>query len=353
MRSSRNPLLPMLLLLALAPGVWPAEPEKPAPLDALDRGKILPRLKPPRNVPPETLVELGSRDGRWDTIAARPDGKALAVSEPAGAIVIWTLPGFQTMARLNQREVVVLTFSPDGKLLAAGDSRGGLRIWSFNGNTPVNRATLPNVHKDGPMWSLAFAPDGKTLASAGADGAIKLWDLKSGKPVLRSTIRAHEQVVRQLVFAHDGRLLASAGSSDRTAKLWDLAGPEPKQKAVLKCDGPVASVSFAPDGKLLATASYDGKVRVWSLDGEQAAVQQTIEMASKKARLVQFNPDGKSLAVLLLDERGERIAVRALDGRKLCDWEFPHHVQGMTFVDFHHLATANEDSAYILRLPRE
>ncbi len=78
----------------------------------------------------------------------------------------------------------------------------------------------------------------------------------------------------------------------------------------------------------------------------------TIELEPKSVRLVEFSADGKSLAALLLDERGEHIAVRNREGAKLFDWEFPHHIQGMTFADAHHLATANEDSIYILRLEK-
>jgi hypothetical protein len=80
------------------------------------------------------------------------------------------------------------------------------------------------------------------------------------------------------------------------------------------------------------------------------SVETKIEMAKKSVRLVQFAPDGKSFAVLLLDERGEHIAIRGRNGERLYDIEFNHHVQGMTFVDARHIVTANEDSVYVLRL---
>ena len=49
------------------------EPVRPSALDKLDRDKIPARLKPPKDAPRETLVELGLRDGRWDTIAAQAE----------------------------------------------------------------------------------------------------------------------------------------------------------------------------------------------------------------------------------------------------------------------------------------
>src|SRR5262249_36520461 len=161
-----------------------ADEPQPSPLDGVDRKKVPVRLKPPKSAPAESLVELGLRDGRWDTIAVRPDGKMIAASEPAGAVYLWSLPSFQRGGRPNQPRTVVLAFAPDNKLRAAGDAKGNLRLWSLTatGANPLSNHT--GIHKDGPMWSLAFAPDGKCLATAGADGLIKLWDLKDGKPTL-------------------------------------------------------------------------------------------------------------------------------------------------------------------------
>ncbi len=321
-----------------------------SPLDSLDAKKIPARLRPGKSAPPETLVELGLRDGRWDTLAIRPDGKALAASEPAGLILIWSLPDFRQAAKLNHREVVALAYSPDCKTLAATDAKGNLRLWTI-ASPPVPRVLLQSIHKDGPVWSLAWSPDGKTLATAGQDKVIRLWDTKPAKPTLKATLNGHEKIVRQLAFSPDGSILASAGSSDRVAKLWDLSAATPKEKAALRCDGPVASVSFSPNGLSLATASYDSRVRIWKLEGESPMVELNLDMGQKAVRLVQFSPDGKSFAVLLPSDTGERIAIRKTDGDKLCDWSFVHHIQGLTFApDGRHVATANEDSLYLLRL---
>lgn len=339
--------IPALLITLVSTAV---RGDEPSPLDAIDAKKVPVRLRPGKSAPPETLVELGLRDGRWDTLAIRPDGKALAASEPAGLIVIWSLPDFRQVARLNHREVVNLAYSPDGKTLAAADAKGNLRLWTI-ASPPVPRALLQSVHKDGPVWSLVWSPDGKTLATAGQDRVIKLWDMKSAKPSLKATLAGHEKIVRQLTFSPDGALLASAGSSDKVAKLWDMSDMPPKEKAVLPCDGPVASVSFSPDGKTLATASYDSRVRVWKLDGGKPEIETNIDMGQKSVRLVQFAADGKALAILLPNEAGDRVAIRNRDGDKIIDWPFAHHIQGLTFApDGRHLATANEDSLYLLRL---
>lgn len=343
-------LLALSLLAAVLTSFSLTSADEPSPLDSLDAMKIPAKLRPPKSAPPETLVELGLRDGRWDTLAVRPDGKRLAASAPDGTVMIWSLPELKLATRLKHPGIVALAYSPDGKTLAATDAKGNLRLWTI-GSPASPRALLQQIHKGGPAWSLAWSPDGKTLATAGQDKVIKIWDARPARPVLKATIAAHEKVVRQLAFSPDGTLLASAGSSDKVAKLWDLSGAKPVQKAEMACEGPVASVSFSPDGKALATASYDSKVRIWKLDEDKPAAELTVDMGQKAVRVVQFSPDGKSFAVLLPSDMGEKIAIRGRDGSKIRDWSFLNHVQGMTFApDGRHFATANEDSVYLLRL---
>lgn len=323
---------------------------EPSPFEKIDAKRIPAKLKPPGSAPAETLVQLGLRDGRWDTIAVRPDGKLIVVSDPSGSIMTWSVPGFQSLGRVPYKEAVVLAFSADSKFLAAGDAKGNLKMWVYNGNAMVAIDSKSAPHKGGPLWAIAFAPDGKMLATAGSDRVIKLWDIQLGKLTLRATIEAHEKVIRQIAFSPDGSVLASAGSSDKIAKLWDVKAAKPALKAELHCDGPVASVSFAPDGNALATASFDGKVRIWKLEGDTATAEVAMDMPKKSVRFVQFSPDGKVIAALVLDERGEHIAIRGRNGEKLHDWEFNHHMHGIAFADSRHLVTANEDSVYVLRL---
>jgi len=326
-----------------------AEP-KPAPLDSLQPAKVPAWVKPPESAPAGTLAMLGLRDGRWDTIAARPDGKMIAASDPAGQVFLWTLPDFKQTFKMKYNQVASLAFSPNNRLLAASDASGAVRLWTIRDTVATPRAQLTPPHKDGPVWALAFSPDSKTLATAGSDKVIKLWDVAAAQPTLKATVSAHAKTIYQLTFSPDGMLLASAGSADKVAKLWDVSGDKPKEKASLPGDGSVASVSFAADGKALATASFDGKVRVWKLDGEKPEVETTIDMPRKAVRLVQFAPDGQSLAALLKGENDDKIAIVTRSGEKLRDLDFNTHVDAMTFIDAHHLATTNEDSIYVIRL---
>lgn len=335
------------VLLLIASVVHAAEP-----LDKLDPAKVPAKLRPPDSAPPGTLAMLGLRDGRWDTIAARADGKMIAVSEPAGTIVIWSLPDFKQVAKLNHPKVVALAFAPSGKTLAAADAKGTIRLWTI-GTGATARATINAAHRDGPVWSLVFSPDGKTLATAGGDKLIRLWNVGTDQPSPRTSIKAHEKTIFGLVFSPDGELLASAGSADRVAKLWYVRPEKLVGKSVLECDGPVSSVSFAPDGKRLATASVDSKVRLWKVDGETTALETTINMPIKAVRRVQFAPDGNSIAALLKGETSDKIVITDSSGDKPHELAFNHPIDGMTFIDAHHLATTNEDSVYVIRIGKD
>lgn len=338
-------------LLAAIIGCLALRADEPSVLDKLEAKKIPAKMRPPESAPAETFLELGSRDGRWDTLAIRPDGRVLATSEPAGALVLWSLADLRPGAKLVHREIVVLAWSPDGKTLAASDAKGNIRLWSVGTGTPSARAILSNVHKDGPIWSLAWSPDGKWLASAGQDKVIKLWDASQSRPALKATLTGHEKVIRQLAFSPDGQRLASAGSSDKVVRLWDMSAMPPKPAGELPCEGPASSLSWTPDSKALAVASYDSKVRIWKLDGEKPEPELSIDMGQKAVRWVLFAPDGKSFAVHLPADLGDRVAVRDREGGKLFDWSFRHHIQGLTYApDGRHLLTANEDSIYVLRL---
>ncbi len=233
------------LFVAMGTGLPLDAADSPSPLDSLDAAKIPARLRPAKSAPAEAMVELGLRDGRWDTLAIRPDGRRLAASDPDGTIMIWSLPELKQVAKLKHPGIVALAWSPGGKTLAATDAKGNLRLWTIS-SPVVSRALLRQIHRGGPAWSLAWSPDGKVLATAGEDRVIKLWEINSTRPRLKSTWVAHEKVVRQLAFSSDGQLLASAGSSDKVAKLWDMTAAKPKLKAELKCDAPVASVSLRP-----------------------------------------------------------------------------------------------------------
>src|SRR5262249_57128213 len=130
-------------------------------LDGVERERLPAKLKPPMSAPPGTLAMIGLRDGRWDTIAARPDGKMIAASDPAGAILLWSLPDFKQVAKLSHQRVVAPAFSPAGKTLAAGDAKGGIRLWNVAGGGAGGRGASPDAHKGGPGWALAVSPDGR------------------------------------------------------------------------------------------------------------------------------------------------------------------------------------------------
>ncbi len=100
----------------------------------------------------------------------------------------------------------------------------------------------------------------------------------------------HSASVFDIEFSPDGQILASA-SADHTVRLWTLEG-EP----AAVCSGhwdQVHSVKFSPDGQLLASASADRTVRLWRRDGVPV---RTLKGHGDRVFSLCFSPDGKRLA---------------------------------------------------------
>jgi WD40 repeat protein len=324
-------------------------------LDAIDSKKLLGKLKPGKSAPPEAVAVLGLQEGRCDCLALRADGKMLAYSGSDGLIRLWDLTTLKQQVPLRFTQVVCLAFSPDGKILAAGDSAGSIKLWDFQPGRPAVQRLPFVAHKaDEPTWAIAFSPDGKTLASGGADGKVQLWEVgTAGKSKLKATLTGHKKFVRGLSFASGGKFLASAGADDGTFRVWDLSASPPKPQVVDLKDA-VATVDFAPDGQTLATSSFDGMVRLWTLDGEQWKEKTAIPCEQKAVSSVAFMGDGDKLVVLMRNKTGPRLSVVDLTGKKLFETKFAHPVHMVTgSPDGRHVIAVNEDSTYILRLPKD
>src|SRR5205823_1570227 len=139
-------------------------------------------------------------------------------------------------------------------------------------------------------------------------------------------------------------------------RLWTIAGQAVTPRALLATahkEGPVWSLAFSPDGKILATAGPDLVIKLWNVGSEKPTLKTTVLAHAKTIYQLAFAADGQSFAALLKGENEEMIAIRDRAGNKLHDLEFNHHVDAMTFIDAHHLATTNEDSVYLIRVKKD
>ena len=105
-----------------------------------------------------------------------------------------------------------IAFSPDGRFFAAVCEDNVAIIWSLPSFSQVHRLE----HRATP-YAIAFSPDGERIATGGMDGVIHIWDAQIGQLIV--DLRGHMSYVYDLAFSPDGRYLASAGG-DMTVRLW-------------------------------------------------------------------------------------------------------------------------------------
>jgi WD40 repeat protein len=236
---------------------------------------------------PATIMPPGgaaaSPAGVVPTSALSPDGRALAVTRPDGAVELQVAatgalarpalrPGVESPARL--------AFSPDGTELAGINGRT-VTIWSLRDGT-AHDFFLPLGLAGHEAGGLAFSPDGRLLAVTAPDGQIML--LRTTFPITATSL-AGAGPTCDLAFSPDGRYLAAATPGG--AQLWDTASrqrtatltaspdsaaaSEPVSVDGADCTGTVA-VSFVLGGtKLAATDGHT--ITIWTLaNGARASL---------------------------------------------------------------------------------
>ena len=120
------------------------------------------------------------------SVAAAPDGRALASGDADGNVDLWDVQsGAKTRSHKLDHAVEAVTFSADGKLLATGGADQTVRIFDASSGAVVKTLKCGSY-----IESLDFSPDASMLVAGTRTPGLELWDLRPAHPVARSRPRA-------------------------------------------------------------------------------------------------------------------------------------------------------------------
>jgi eukaryotic-like serine/threonine-protein kinase len=290
------------------------------------------------------------------SVAFDPSGQRLATAGADGAVRLWDIASWRSLATFHghTQSVTCVVFDPLGGRLASASSDQTAKVW----NSSAGREALVWRGR-GPVVRLAFFPDGRRLVlggnAEGTDGRIQptvtILDSVTGKAVeFRSDSSAVADSVNGVAVSISGNMVAAAFanqraelraadsgailatlptpnvelqaaafSADRTAlglvglapsaerheryegtrsggylAVWDLIQRRERWRLISSETNKIRGIDFSPDGRTLATADNEATVTLWN-----AADGTVIRRLLGHRRLVSwvaFSPDGRRLA---------------------------------------------------------
>jgi WD40 repeat protein len=194
-------------------------------------------------------------------MAVSPDGKLLAVSDPAAKCVrLYDVASMSLRSYVQCKDVpYYLCFSADGsQLVTAHDDCA--KLWNVADRSHVRDFTGHTSFVNVPC----FSPDTTLLVTPSADKTVRLWNVSSGATV--HTLTGHTAIVWAVAFAAQGRQLLSI-SHDKTLRVWDVASG--KQLRVFQLPTAGYTLCLSADGESVFVGSADGALQQWRLSDGQ------------------------------------------------------------------------------------
>lgn len=231
--------------------------------------------------------------GRLDLIAPMPDGKHMASTAGAQAVMLQHVSGASPALLMNGHEDVVrsLAVSPDGRFLASGGNDHSCRMWSTEGGTK-------SVRGDPRFPQLQFEPNpagvyqrteaGSWTGEGNPVSTLRLVSA-SGKELRR--IKAPQGLISRMVTSDDGTL-AGAYYWPRDLRVYDFSKGKWSDRWRLSA-GTVGPVVFSPDSKWIASGGDDNAVTV--RDSGTGTVLATLRGHQGSILDLAFAPDGRTL----------------------------------------------------------
>ena len=194
---------------------------------------------------------------------------ALALSPTVPEVVIGNLDGTLTVVDVStgstvadgipahdEESVDVVAFESTGLRFATGGDRGTLLLWDAGlreiiGQTDVGSSTL----------DVAFTGSQDRIFVADEDGIIWLWQIDETDQLVEfadNRVRA-----RSLTVSDDGSRLA-VGTGQDQIQVWSLEGDEPALEVELDHTGDVVALTIQGGDRLVAASSVE--VTMWDLE---------------------------------------------------------------------------------------
>ena len=229
-------------------------------------------------------------------LAASPDGKFLAVSDPnSDTLCLWNLSTRESLPLITNDKVNA-AFSPDGKWLATAHLYSGtVELWERRGDGYRKHQSFePTTATHGNH--LHFSPDSGMLVFRGPDGVFSLVDIENLEII--GTLQGRRSFFCAAAFSQDGRLIATG--SGRMIRIWKAATQE-LLSTIDDQESPL-SLAFNSDATVLIAASGNEEIRRWDVsDPARPRILSALRGHIALVTQVALSPDGKALASTSLD----------------------------------------------------
>ncbi|MBY0527081.1 MAG: HlyD family efflux transporter periplasmic adaptor subunit [Gemmataceae bacterium] len=200
---------------------------------------------------------------------------------------------------------IAVTNDAKNPVIVSCSEDGTVRVWDRA------RGCEKQVLKHGvPVRAIACTPRGvaENLCLSGAlDGKGRLWDLNSTSDQPARELRGqHRGAITCVAFTPDGKACATGGE-DREIRLWDVGSGELRYTFPAGHKGAVTSIQFTPQGQLVSVGR-DNTLRVWTVSGDSAKLETTIDRRSGDVASLGVSPDGKRV----LFDQGKSLRILGL-----------------------------------------
>jgi eukaryotic-like serine/threonine-protein kinase len=247
-------------------------------------------------------LHLTSTKGRILWAAFSPDGRQIAATDEAGALV-WAADTGKLLFTLPHGDTTYQgEYSADGAQLATASADGTVKLWDTATGAPIRvlRAAQPGPR---PLryHGIAVAPDGRWIAAVARsdslhDAVANVWDGRTGAAIAQFLIPAERACIPSITHSRDGEWLAVSGGDD--VEVFDTR----RWKLGRRFAGPgTRSFQFDRAGRNLAVARNDGDVSIWDLaSGDRVAQFEgdgRVDPGRVGAERVAMSPDGTYLLI--------------------------------------------------------